>query len=849
VKESKEVHKLDDRLAAFTDKYFESGAEEIPASWPEEARQDCLLFLRLMKGDLSQDEDRILTRSVLSDLREEHKGSDIPTLDLPDPAGAPPRARDKGDERYIIEEELGRGGMGRVLLAYDRDFRRRIAMKVLLHPHPNGTSRFLEEAQATAQLEHPNIDPVYDLGSNSEGSPFFTMKWIRGRNLEEILTEDPERPTLVRLVQILQQAAMGIDFAHSRAVIHRDLKPQNIMVGDYGEVLVVDWGLAKILGKTREETESVSTTRAEDGVLTIDGSIQGSLPYMAPEQAQGRIAEIDARTDVFGLGAILYRILVGAPPYEEKSVEAQLRAARRGDIRPPRERSPGHTIPANLEGICLRALAPQPNDRFQSAREFQDALQRYIEGIHDAERRAAETERLLRTAESVHEELRGIEERKEELAVEEKELRSHIADHESPENKAPLWRAVEKLGAATNHADRLFNRTTAAYNAVLSVDPENHAARRALAKIYHARLERATARGDTQARTLFEGLVEQYDDGRFIELLRGEKVWSLDTTPPGAVVLLSRYEERGLLLVESPQESPGATPLRKRLPAGSYLARVKLPGYHELHYPFVVDSHAGSAVRLQLYPEGSIPEGFVQVPAGESIVGGKPELFASLARSRPFVPEFFITRFPITLEQYCEFLTDHFAGMPGTLEQKQEAMQPLLPSRRDQHYTTLQGDGQFRPRPPVAPQHPVTAVGYKAAWEFCRWYGAKVGHKVRLPTEVEWERSGRGADGRLFPWGNHFDWAFCKGALSRQGEPGMEPVGAFAADSSPFGVRDLAGGVREMCDGAWGEGYRPCRGASWYNPFPVAFRLDVQMMFKEATGQADLGLRVAYSPR
>jgi serine/threonine-protein kinase len=261
--------------------------------------------------------------------------------------------------------------MGRILLAYDRDFRRRVAVKVLAVEHADRSrvARFLEEAQATAQLEHPNIAPVYDVGVERPGAPFFTMKWIRGKNLHEIVKTGRADYSLIQLVQILQQAAMGVHFAHSRGVIHRDLKPQNVMVGDYGEVLVVDWGLAKVLGRPQaaEEVDParlVSTERAAQGEASLEGAIRGSPAYMAPEQAAGASDAIDARTDVYGLGCILYEILTGGPPHAGATAKVALGQARRGEVEPPSRRARGRDVPRELDAICLKALAPRQQDRF-----------------------------------------------------------------------------------------------------------------------------------------------------------------------------------------------------------------------------------------------------------------------------------------------------------------------------------------------------------------------------------------------------------------------------------------------------------------------------------------------------
>ncbi|MBI4604197.1 MAG: serine/threonine protein kinase, partial [Planctomycetes bacterium] len=353
----------------FVERYYETGAAEVPGSWPPGLRERCLFFLKVVEGGSGA----VGSRSVLAALGA---GGVRAALTLAGPEPLPAQELSSGPERYVLEREIGRGGMGRVLLAYDRDLRRRVAMKVLRDGagSPLRASRFLEEAQATSQLEHPNIAPVYDVGIDPSGAPFFTMKWVRGRDLEEVLRSGAGDASAIRLVQILQQAAMGVDFAHSRGVVHRDLKPQNVMVGDYGEVHVVDWGLAKVLRRAEAAAEraegperggtagdAVATGRPA-GLLTLNGTVLGSVAYMAPEQARGDVRSVDPRTDVFGLGAILYRILTGQAPYPESDIAAALARARRGDVTPPSVAAPDRSFPGELERICRKALAARPED-------------------------------------------------------------------------------------------------------------------------------------------------------------------------------------------------------------------------------------------------------------------------------------------------------------------------------------------------------------------------------------------------------------------------------------------------------------------------------------------------------
>jgi serine/threonine protein kinase/formylglycine-generating enzyme required for sulfatase activity len=837
----------------FVERFFDDGSKEVPKEWSDDLRKRCLLFLHLMETSREAN----MTLSVSSSLTALPPSSSA--------APQPGRASETGDsdeinagERYVVEKEIARGGMGCILLAYDRDLRRRIALKVVRATDLDHSEaqRFVEEAQATAQLEHPNIGPVYDLGQDANGFHFFTMKWIRGRDLGAVLASEDEEYTLTRLIQMLQQAAMGVHFANNRGVIHRDLKPQNIMIGDYGEVLVVDWGLAKILRAHDAPDEmdaelDVSTERTEEGFLTIDGAVQGSLPYMAPEQAHGRISQIDARTDVFGLGAILYEILTGCPPYLGSSIQELLRMAREADVIPPGVRSPDRGVPQTLEEICLRALARRPEDRYADGRSVYDALQTYIEGLHDAERRAAEVLRLRAVADG-HQ--AAFADEKRQLSDLESRLKSvdeTTEPHALEADKRPLWDLLEEVTAQQEAVTKAFDRTAAAYQAVLSIEAEHRPSRDALAALYMSRLLEAEESGDAKTAELYRGLVHQFPSTPAVALLSEPGRVRLESDPPSATVRCCRYEERGLRLVETNWQDLGRCPLAKKLPRGSYLAVFESPGCETTRYPFWIERGEEHHQTVRLLPEGCLPEGFVHIPSGDSIIGTTLTVDPVVPpRMRVHVQDFVIALFPVTFDSYCEFLNDRFPPNPEDPDDNSDTLKELLPAFSRDPYVQRRA-GEFVPRAEILPGTPVVALMKTAAEAYCEWLADRLSCPVRLLKEDEWERAARGADGRVFPWGNGFDFGFCKGLFSRSrdSKPFPEPVGKFSQDSSPFGVRDLAGGVSELCQGEirkGQDGHYPLRGGSWIMGSPIAFRSEWRFMQREMGRATDAGFRVGF---
>ncbi len=290
--------------------------------------------------------------------------------------------------RYSLTREYTKGGIGRVWLARDGDLHRDVILKELRpqqSENQEARQRFLKEAQVTGQLEHPNIVPVYELGRESkEERPFYTMRLIRGETLREAIAEHHRRRREGkedplegrRLLTVFVSVCNAIAYAHARGVLHRDLKPDNVVLGKFGEVILLDWGLAKLLDKGDSETSDHGVSEAADPHTTSAGSVVGTPAYMAPEQAEGTLERLSFRTDIYGLGAVLFEVLTGRPPHVGASVTEMIRRIVREGT--PRARAVRRSIPSALDAICFKAMAKEPGERYAKASDLADEVQRWL---------------------------------------------------------------------------------------------------------------------------------------------------------------------------------------------------------------------------------------------------------------------------------------------------------------------------------------------------------------------------------------------------------------------------------------------------------------------------------------
>ena len=310
-------------------------------------------------------------------------------------AGAP---RDAALPSYAVARTIGLGGMGEVVVARDMRIGRDVAIKRLRSPSPSpaAVARFLREARIQALLDHPAIVPVHEIGTDAAGQPYFAMKRLSGMTLARVL-EGGDRP-LQQLLRAFADVCLAISFAHERGVVHRDLKPSNIMLGAFGEVYVIDWGVARVIG--HDDLPAGAEQLRIDAGMTEAGTLLGTPGYMAPEQVRG--PDVDAPADVYALGATLFEILAGAPLHpRDAAADGRGGADGRGapDVS-PRGRRPERGIPPELDAITVAALLADPAER-PTARQLADAVQRYLDGDRDVERRRALAARELAWAQLV----------------------------------------------------------------------------------------------------------------------------------------------------------------------------------------------------------------------------------------------------------------------------------------------------------------------------------------------------------------------------------------------------------------------------------------------------------------
>jgi serine/threonine protein kinase len=330
--------------------------------------------------------------------------------------------------RYRIDDEIGRGGMGIIYRGYDHDLRREVAIKVLREEHRDNVDmvhRFVEEGQIAGQLQHPGIVPIYGLGTSADHRPCFSMKLVRGKTFAHLLTDRPapadDRP---RFLAIFAAVSQAMAYAHTRGVIHRDLKPSNVMVGNFGEVLVMDWGVAKVLprvrlaedekaGKEPPDEGFIATARSDsDEALSQAGTVVGTPNYMAPEQARGETDRIDERADVFALGSILAQILTGEPAFMGRIPKEIRRKAALGDTADVLARLDGCGAETELIALAKDCLGLEPEARPADAGQVADRITAYLASVQ-IRLQAAERERAVAEAKAIERRRR----RKDQLAL------------------------------------------------------------------------------------------------------------------------------------------------------------------------------------------------------------------------------------------------------------------------------------------------------------------------------------------------------------------------------------------------------------------------------------------------
>ncbi len=747
--------------------------------------------------------------------------------------------------RYEDLGPLGAGGMGEVRRVRDVALDRVLAMKIIRAPLAQRTTaleRFVEEARATAQLQHPGIVPVHDIGRLPDGRVWFTMKEVRGRTFGEVIREvheasagewgaGPSGWTFRRLIAAFQLTCHAVAYAHERGVLHRDLKPANAMVGAHGEVYVLDWGLAKLHGGGEVEPEPEPVDRpplrasrlAQGG--THVGQVVGTPAYMSPEQARGENDWIDHRSDLYSLGAILYEILSGGPPYGGDGATA-LAAVRQGPPPPLISAQGAPPPPAELVDLCERAMAREPADRPPRVDVFAEALQSWLDGAHREEQATRLAEAALQSiAEAERMVRRAVDLRAEAAAL----LRD-VAPWEPEERKAPAWARSSEAEAAELSAHLRQLAVDQGLQGALRIAPDLALAHAALAQRYRDRHAEAEGRRDRRASAEAQSLLETHTAAlpeahpvrrALTAYLRGDGALTLVTDPPGATVHLYRYVEHNRRMVEVLVRPLGETPLHAvELPMGSYLCRIRHPACEEVAYPVEVTRQGHwngvapgerSPHPIWLPPQGWLGPRQVYVPSGWFRVGGDPHAIDCLPALRLWCDAFIIDRFPVTNREFIPFLDDLVAH-GREAEALRHAPRERASSEGEDTGALIYGyqEGRFSLRPDADgdewhPDWPVLYVNWAGARAYMAWRAARSGRPWRLPGELEWEKAARGVDGRWYPWGNHFDPSWCCTGESSQGRPLPAQVDTFPVDWSPFGVRGMAGNARDWIENAYDQ--------------------------------------------
>ena len=735
--------------------------------------------------------------------------------------------------QFEILDELGRGGMGLVYRALDTDLDREVALKLLNIElsSERDSERFRHEAALASKLRHPRIVGVYSYGE-IEGRAFFTMPVVEGRSLKQVLSErgsfEPRRAA-----EVIRQAALAIDSAHQQRVIHRDLKPANMLLDADGAPLILDFGLAKDLGR--------------DVGLTQTGEIVGTPLYMAPEQVRGQ--HLDHRVDVYALGVMLYELLTGTSPFRAETAGQVLH--RILNSQPPTPRSQQRNVPYELETVCLKAMARERMFRYQTAAELAEDLGRFLADDTVLARRPGLAARAVGFARSHRSTtvlffiLLAIVGASPLWLWKGSQVLAARQEAEAALGALDEGLAAFEAGDQGSGVERL-HRALILSEEAFAQQPEDPKVREAYLRVLASRAEAAEAEQDWGLAAELWGrrtrLTGSEEDREAERRALGQAEVEVRGLAPGAELRFRRYDTELGRWHADPERVASATAPRVALRAGTWVAALEV-GEGPPRARYLLPLARGERRELTVRDPGPAPAGMRYVPGARFTVGSLEGDGDETPRAAEAAP-FWLDRTEVTVGAYRRFLEavqaeGHGACGPAC-RRARSLVRPFWAASDEAFRGHRPLDWRDTPGDADVERQPVTGVTWADAAAYAHAQGK------RLPTEAEWELAAGALDGRRYPWGDR--WEVRRANFHRQ----VAPVDAYPDDVSPYGVVGLAGNADEWCADVYedapavgGVVWRVLRGGGWYADPRDGGRISDRSFARASDRFVDTGFRCA----